>query len=266
MVTPTSAPPLRWWLAGLAVSVLLQVGFGWLWQLWTPAPTLGFALSASFVVATVVLTCAFAPVPSLRMAALGVVPLAVLIGIGISGRPASDRVFGAVVLVALLTLGSAGGAFVGNRVAKAGWLFVVAYASSLVDAYSVFSASGPTSHVVQSEMLLSVLAIAWPVPGTHDLGPILGVGDVVMSALYLVAFRRHGLGMIRGAVALAVGFAATFSTAVALEMPLPALPFLGVAILAVHPRARRVPSEDRRSAIFGLGALTAFFCVLWILG
>jgi hypothetical protein len=70
----------------------------------------------------------------------------------------------------------------------------------------------------------------------------------VFAALYVAAARRHGLGTVRMLAALAAGFAGTLGAVVLLARPVPALPFLGLAVVVAMPRARAIPAAERRAA------------------
>jgi len=234
--------------------------------------------AAELVVAAVIGAGVLAPAARVRWAVALVVPAGVLVAAALwgpapgAGNASSDveaRVTLAAITAALLVGGSLGGAIVGARVRKAGYLIVVAYVSSLADVYSVLASGGPSAHVAQSERALSVLAVSWGLPalgGGVAPVPIIGVGDVVMTALYLVAARQLGLGVRRTVVAIAVGYLVVAALLVVFAQALPALPVLGVAVLLAHPEARRIPPEDRRTAWIGMAALTALFALLWVVG
>nr|MDQ3038079.1 hypothetical protein [Myxococcota bacterium] len=161
------------------------------------------------------------------------------------------------VLLLLLVGGGVAGAVVGGRIQHAGHLSVVAVVSSIADAWSVMAPEGPSAAVVQQAPLLSVLALPFPMLGTDAIEPLLGVGDVVFVALYLTVSRRFELGLGRTIAALAIAFAATAMTVIALERAIPALPFLGAAMLIAHREARLPPGEERRTALIGMAVLAA---------
>jgi hypothetical protein len=161
----------------------------------------------------------------------------------------------AIVLVLLLAAGTSAGGVLGARIEHVGHLLPVAIVSSLADLVSVLTPGAPSDVVVATPALLSVLAVSWPMPGTHDLPAILGVGDIAFVALYFAAARKHGLSRGRTAVALALGLAVTAVVVARTALPIPALPFLGAAMLAAHPAARSLPGKDRRAALVGLIAI-----------
>jgi hypothetical protein len=132
-------------------------------------------------------------------------------------------------------------------VAHAGYLLPVAAVSALADAASVLHPAGPSATVANDAEVAALLTLPAPVPGLGWV-PVLGVGDVVFTALYVAAARRHALGVARTLGALALGYAATLLAVVQLDRALPALPFLGVALVLVVPQARAIPASERRTA------------------
>lgn len=229
-------------------------------------PLAAYAIGFGAVCAITIASGASAPRVGPR--ALGVVA-AIAVGIGalaIAGVPASPRAVviatSALVLVLLTIGGTLAGAVIGWRIAHPGHLVVVAIASSLADLWSVLTPGAPSARVVEDAPTLSAIAIGFPMLGTLAIEPLLGVGDVVFVALYLAAARKHGLGVGRTSVALALAFAATGVTVIALERALPALPFLGAAMLIAHPAARLPPAHERRTAVIGVGVLVLLGAVL----
>ena len=196
-----------------------------------------------------------------------VLPIAVaaLVGIAcaawLSARPPGwPRAL--TVTLALLAAGSAFGALVGARIQQAGHLLFVALASALADLFSVVAPEGPSAAIAKSEVALSIAALAWPMIGSSGIEPFLGVGDVVFTALYLASTRRHGLSVQRSAVALACGYGLTMLVVVVFEVVVPALPFLGAAMLVAQPAMRRPKPADMRRGLVVLSVMTAVFLAL----
>lgn len=218
----------------------------------------------------------------LSFAALGAILLACAEALGVVDRPrwvaaavsvaglvlahalrvAPSPLAAAAIDGALLTAGLVIGTALGARVLAAGHLVVVAYVSSLADVASVFVEGAPTSTIVASAPLLQVFALSFPVPGTPEPSPMLGVGDVVFVGLYFAVTRKFGLSVWRTLVALALGLASVFVLLLLLERAIPALPLLGLAMVIAHPEARAVPRHERGQAVVGLVAFTAL--VAWL--
>jgi hypothetical protein len=191
-------------------------------------------------------------------------PALLLTALALSGASADSRLGAAAVLGSLLAAGSLAGAVLGGRIEAPGHLVVVAAASTFADLYSVLHASGPSQAALHAPRLLSVLALPWPIPGTREVDPMIGVGDVVFAAVYLAAARKHALPVRRITAALAAGFLGTMLLVLTLERPLPVLPALGLAVLAVEPRAWRVPAKDRVPALIGIAVLGGVFAFLFL--
>jgi hypothetical protein len=220
------------------------------------SPVVAYACAYAGLVA-VTLGAALQPVPSRRRLAATVAVTVAVVVLAALLRPLGVAGSIAVGLV-LLAGGSTIGAALGAGVAHAGHLLPVAVVSALADAVSVLHRSGPSATIASDGEVAALFALPAPVP---DLGwvPILGVGDVVFTALYVAAARRHGLGVRRMLGALGLGYAATLLAVVELARALPALPFLGLALVLLVPEARAIPLAERRTAwsvMLGCGVAT----------
>jgi len=253
------------WLAAVAVTAVAQALFAQLAPHLNVPPVLGFIVASSMAGACLLAVAALAPPARARYAAWALLPAVLLVLIALTGSAASGIGAVVVVTVALLSGGTLVGTVVGQRIARPGHLLVVAWVSSLADIYSVVSSTGVSAQVVESDTLLSVLALSWPYPGTGDIVPLWGLGDVIMSAVYFSACRRHGLSRGRTAVALALALGVVLAVLLVIEQPLPVLPFMGLAVVVAHPRARRLAPEDRWQALIGMAVLTLAVAALFLL-
>lgn len=196
----------------------------------------------------------------------GLIPaMALLVGVALAGDVLPRIVAACLVTIGILSFGTLAGAVVGGAIHEAGYLLVVAVISALVDVFSVLHPRGPTAQLIQIEAAVNVLILPWPILGSGRIEPVLGVGDVAFAAIYLVATRRHGLSVRKTVIALAAGLAVTLVVVVATGVGIPALPFLGVAVVLAHPEARRLPKKDRATALLGLGALVIVLGALFLL-
>ncbi len=254
-----------------ALAVVSAAAGGLLLAASVPAPSVpvppvaAYLLGFVVVGATTLAAGAVAPVLTRRWLAGVVLPVAAVLLALYLWSECVPRPLGPVaVTVALLLAGGAVGGSVGGRIEHPGHLLVVAVVSLLVDTFSVYHPAGPTAAVVARPEALAVLALSWPMLGTSEIVPILGVGDVVFAALYLSASRRHGLGRGRTALALAAGLVVTLIAVVLTSVPIPALVGMGLAVLAVHPEARRLPAKDRRKGRIILAVLAALWLAVWL--
>ena len=217
-----------------------------------------------FVSAEVLLVAALTPLFWSRALAGLLLPVSGLALVGALGTSLPTLAGAMLVTACLLLFGTLTGAVVGNAIEVPGHLVVVAVVSALVDTFSVLHPSGPTAQLIEIEAAIDLLLLPWPMLGTSDIQPVLGVGDIVFVAIYTSASRRHELSMRRTVAALAVGLAVTLAVVIATGSGTPALPFLGGAFVLAHPSARALPKQDRKKALGGLLLLCAVFGLLFV--
>lgn len=164
----------------------------------------------------------------------------------------------------LLAIAWATGGAVGARIEHPGHLLPAAAVAAAADIVSVASSWGPSHAIASNERALELLAISFPVPGTHAVAPALGVGDLVFVALMLAAARAHALPLLRVAVLSLVGVLVAGLGAAALGRAVPALPAIGLAVIAFVPECRRLRRKDRTVATIAIGvaAVVASFGIV----
>ncbi len=257
---------MRPFAAALGVSLLVQVAFAFVAPAITVDARVGFVVAFAMVAGAVIGCGATAPTFGKAQAPGLLLAIPVLALLAVYGGALPEIVSAAGVAALLLGAGSLVGALVGGRIEDAGHLLVVGGVTTLADLYSVFSPRGVTAQIVSNERLLSVLTVSWAMPGQDGMFPVLGVGDVVMVALYLSAARALGLSLGRSVAGLAAGFAAVLGALIVFEAGVPALPFLAAGFLAVNPRCLRLRAEDRRPAVIGLLVAVGVFGAGLLLG
>jgi hypothetical protein len=235
--------PFLRWLAAIAWAELLIASAHRVAPALPVGPVAAYTIGFAAVVLTVLGSAWRCPPLGPRALGLLLLPAAGLYLVQV--QPLAELGAAMIVTAGLLIAGTLVGAVVGGAIEQPGHLVFVAIVSAAADVFSVFHPSGPSAAVVQSDAALSVLALPWPFLGTSAIEPFLGVGDIVFTALYVACARKHGLGVGRTLLALTLGYAVTMVAVVALEVAVPALPFLGLAVVAAHAPARRPPREDR---------------------
>ena len=146
--------------------------------------------------------------------------------------------------LALIVIAHTLGALIGTRVEHPGHLFPALVVAAAADVASVFHPSGPTHQIAENERALSLSAFAFPVPGTRELAPALGIGDLIFVALVLGVASRHGLSRPRFAGLALLGALVAGVVALLARAPIPALPAIGAAILLGVPETRAIPAKD----------------------
>jgi hypothetical protein len=255
---------LRWLVSALGAAGVLVLA-----QLAAPhvpvSDLVAFLVAYGVVAASAVLSSLASPLfprQSLVLVLIAIGALALVPALGLDHGTLTGA---AIVTVALLLGATMIGSVVGGRIGDAGHLLVVGVVFTLVDTFSVLHAAGPTQAIVQSETLVSLVALPWPHLGARepDIEPVLGMGDVIAAALFVAAARKHGLPLRRTALALFVGLGLACAVVAATLTPVPVLPFLSAAILVAHPEARRLKKEDRRPALVGLLCLIVLYFAIW---
>ena len=158
----------------------------------------------------------------------------------------SELFSGLVGSFGVLALGIWMGRSIGSRVAHPAHLLAVAFASGAVDIWSTLSPAGPTHAIAErgSTALLRVLTLSAPIAPDRAPESMLGIGDVIFAALYVAAAERHALSRIRTLSAVAAGLLLAGGVAVAMRRPVPALPFVGAAVVALQSGTWRVLRRD----------------------
>jgi hypothetical protein len=170
---------------------------------------------------------------------------------------------GLLTMLLLTTAGLVGG-YIGSLLEYPGMLLVVSYVAALADCFSVLHPSGFSAQVLRDPKALALLTISVPVLGTDELRSLIGIGDVAFAALFVTGARVTGLPVGRTGAALAMALAVVASSAELAHTPLPALPFLGAAVLLVHPAARRLPAAQTRRIGINLALVTLVMgLLLW---
>lgn len=140
------------------------------------------------------------------------------------------------------------GTSIGRRIEHPGHLLPACVVVASADAASVVSSFGPSHAIAESERALSVVAVAFPVPGTSSFAPALGVGDLVFTAIVLGAIAAHGLSIARAALLAWGGAMLAGALSALFAMPIPALVPIAAAIVIGVPEARRVRPREKRVA------------------
>lgn len=214
-------------------------------------------ISLAYLVATVAIVTVLAVVPLDRLRSLvrglavvlaGIVLMA--LGFVLSrwgrGNTVTEVSAGVVGTAGVLLVGTAVGSMVGCRIAHPGHLTAVALASSAADIWSVHAPEGVTHALLQTpdRALQRLFSVSVPVPPSPVPDAVIGLGDVLFSALYLSATVRHGLPHGRTLIAVTAGLLLAGAGTLVVQRPLPALPFVGAMVVLLQARARAIARTD----------------------
>ncbi len=219
------------------------------------APALCIDARAAFAVAYIAVTSEIlalaAALPYARRAWLGALPALVLLAwlAKVAAAPWSA----ALLTLALGTSVPLIGAAVGAAIERPAHLAAVGLVSSLADLWSVFDPGAPSAKLAEQALAepekLSPFALPFPLLGTPLIPAVIGAGDVLFAALYVAAFRAHGLPTRRLMRALALAFAVGLLVLLLTLRPIPLLPLLAGAVLASEPAARALSRREWRAVV-----------------
>jgi hypothetical protein len=261
--SPARSRPWLGWVAAVGWAVVALLAAHRVAPRIQIAPLGAYAIGFGVVALGVLGTAWRCPPVTRRALQLSVVPCLALLWLSDHPLPVLEMA-GAVTVCLLMACTLLGGA-VGWAIEHPGHLVFVAIVSAAADVFSVFHPQGPSAAIAQSEVALSVLALPWPMLGTPFVEPFLGAGDIVFTALYVACGRKHALPEWRTAAALTLGFVVTMVAVIALELAVPALPFLGMAVVLAQPQARRPPQRDRARGYALAAAVVAVVAGLLLL-
>lgn len=164
--------------------------------------------------------------------------------------------------VLLLVAATSIGALVARQILKPSHLVAVAVLGAAVDLWSV--SAGVTREITASPHTSYYFLLNWPLPGKGGVTyPLIGATDFLFVTLFLSTARRFELPLARNVAGLAAAMSASVLSAVILGRGLPALPFLGVAMLVLNYRAVR---PDRKELLQIAAGTAAILAALFLLG
>jgi hypothetical protein len=208
-----------------------------------------FAGAASTSIAALAIAAGSYPPAAWRLATIAVaaVALGAFAWLGVASRPAAIAVDTALVAAAWAI-----GTSIGRRIEHPGHLLPACVVVACADAASIVARFGPTHAVAESERALSVVALAFPVPGTSSFAPAIGIGDLVFIAIVFGAVVTHGISLGRAALLCWLGVLTAGAASAWLGTAVPALLPIGAAVVLGLPKARRLRPEDRRVATLAM--------------
>lgn len=262
--TSTGSKQLASWATALLTSVCGFRLTSWLAVYSPGAPVTAYVVGFACVVCSSLGVAWF--VPSVRWAGIVGASLgALLMVVALLSPPGQMEAYPALcVLAGLLLLGTGLGALIGRRIQHPSHLLFVALVSSVADILSLTQPGGISKAIAEEPRALALLALPWPLLGSAEIAPFLGVSDVVFASLYLHASRAHVLPLLRSVGALFFGFALTAALVLLLQRPVPVLPLLGASIVLAQPRARAASAEDLRRGAWVLAALALVIATVFM--
>lgn len=139
----------------------------------------------------------------------------------------------------------------------------IALFAGLVDYWGV--TAGPLSAILASRPeVLDAVSVHMPVPVINAPGTIIGMGDFVFFALFFAVMYRFSLN-VKGAFWLGYGLLTlTMFVVMALNIAIPALAPMGVAVIAANVGVVKLRREEKLATLYlGILLLAALVLLKW---
>lgn len=164
--------------------------------------------------------------------------------------------------VLLLVVAAALGDLLSRQVEKASHLWAIVILSAVMDLWSV--TAGVTAQIVASPSACYYFLLNWPLAGQGGVTyPLIGATDFLFVALFLFLVHKFQLVPARNVIGLAVAMALAVLSAVILGRGVPALPYLGAAMLIINFRAVLPERRELLQIAVGAAVSLGIFSVLW---
>jgi hypothetical protein len=183
------------------------------------------------------------------------------------------RIWYSVNTLSLLVVTFSIGLWLAGEIEKSGHLLPVCILGAMVDIWSVFH--GPSKHVgAQVAMhqqqvmetglatpppIVDFLILHWPYPGANMMATLFGLGDLVFVAMFIGASRRFGLPLIKSTLLVLAGLIIATCVAMAINKPIPALPFVCAVFLAGNYKNLALTRREWTITISLLALIAAVF-------
>jgi hypothetical protein len=149
---------------------------------------------------------------------------------------AGDQLFKAALVspanLGVLLAASGVGLMVARGMKAPHYLVMAAVVGAVTDLFNI--GGGPGKHLMEYPQILAYLSYQWGLIGSQ-IGPCVGMGDFIFLALYFAGARKFHLDERKTLAVMILAFAVGFFTLLIPDFRgVPALPFMGAGLLAVH--------------------------------
>ena len=164
-----------------------------------------------------------------------------------------------VIDIALLGIGCHIGKIVALGVSQRSYLVPLTLVASVTDLWSVWG--GPTHAIIQETAYFNYFLISYPLLGTKQVLPTLGLGDITFLALYFALLPQYKLKVRATSWAIIGAFSFTFLLSLLAGKGLPAIPFISAAFLLVNWNQLEFKKEDVQTTFAFIGI---FFIIVFL--
>ena len=164
--------------------------------------------------------------------------------------------------ICLLVIALSLGCLLGKKVEKPSHIFAIIVLGGVMDMWSV--TSGVTQKIVSSKLNCYYFLFNWPVAGSASVTyPLIGSTDFLFIALFLYLVRKFELPVFKNIVGLVLGVLSSIFCASVLGVGIPALPFIGLAVLILNFKAILPDRNEMIQIVVGSIVIFTTFSLLW---
>jgi hypothetical protein len=160
--------------------------------------------------------------------------------------------------IGLLGIGCHIGKIIALGVNQRSYLAPLSLVASVADLWSVWG--GPTHVLLKQTTYWNYFLITYPLLGTNQILPTLGLGDITFLALYFSLIPQYNLRVRLTSWSIIVAFSGCFLLSLLAGKGLPVIPFISAAFLIVNWNQLEFKKEDIRVTFIFIGVflITAF--------
>ncbi len=162
-----------------------------------------------------------------------------------------------IIDIGLLGIGCHVGKIVAQGVSERSYLVPLSLVASVMDLWSVWG--GPSQLIIQNPQSHNYFLILYPLLGTQQIYPTIGLGDITFMALYLGVIPRYQLKRRQTSWALIVAIFSVYLLSVLSAKPLPAIPFISAAFLVVNWKLLEFKKKELQTTFL---FITIFLAIL----
>jgi uncharacterized membrane protein len=140
------------------------------------------------------------------------------------------------------------GMIVAKGVSERSFLVPLSLVASIIDVWSVWG--GPSKMIVDNPQSHHYFLLLYPLLGTPQIYPTIGLGDITFMSLYLGVVPQYQLKQRQTSWALAGAIFAVYLLSVLSGKALPAIPFISAAFLMVNWKLLEFKKKELQTTFF----------------
>jgi uncharacterized membrane protein len=153
-----------------------------------------------------------------------------------------------IIDLGLLGIACHVGMIVAKGVSERSYLVPLSLVASIMDVWSVWG--GPSKMIVENPQSHNYFLLLYPLLGTQQIYPTIGLGDITFMALYLGVVPQYQLKQRQTSWALVAAIFTVYLLSVLSGKALPAIPFISTAFLMVNWKLLEFKKKELQTTFF----------------